>query len=287
MILLMRDVRVRRINGLLRESPPRKHIHLKISHLISSKRAKRSSSSFLQLPIEIRLLIYDTILSDHGRVQHIMMDKRQIISYSRCHTPAPAHFPTDVHENPYRCTCKDSSVARDPLLDLRLTCRKLYNEALPLYYAYTTFIYHTYFAPRRFSRPFPHYHFRRICNLQLHLAICVADFSAQPYIDNSPRIGGIKIALWRIMWEQISRMPELRCLAASIIGLDAWPDELRIGEEEEWNIVAPLMQVKQPKSWRLKVNWRLSTEGQMASSGQEEEVPFTEFVRSYLVKDYS
>ena len=95
-------------------------------------------------------------------------------------------------------------------------------------------------------------------------------------------IEAVRVARWRIMWEQVSRMPNLKCLAVNIGALYEEVDPRRwrtgtglVSQFTEQHILKPLFAVQGLKYYKLLVSWSVE-EG---TGVQLEDGPFTEIVR--------
>ncbi|KAF1979109.1 hypothetical protein BU23DRAFT_148190 [Bimuria novae-zelandiae CBS 107.79] len=217
----------------------------------------QSASKLMQLPLELRQLIYRAAIGDS--VMHMVLKKHKL-GYIRCKDPTA----TDCSLEYSRCFSRNtwSAFAEIPdeppptdgdVLPLLLTCRQIYSEAVDFVYSTNTFAFADLDCLRYFSSTILPHRWSLVQKLDIEWCVSwpIYDSLAQTVLISRPALyPPHDEATWEGTWRIISEMKNLRSLRVTLMYFDVFRDS-----SCEERLLAPLRQVTLPNKFDVHLRW--------------------------------
>ncbi|KAJ4348018.1 uncharacterized protein N0V89_009390 [Didymosphaeria variabile] len=217
----------------------------------------QSTSRLMQLPLELRQMIYRAAIGDS--VMHMVLKKYKL-GHRRCEasdiTDCPKQyefFSADNIWSPLAEPADEPPATDGNILPLLLTCRQIYSEAIKFLYTTNTFAFSDLDCLRYFSSTILPQRWSLVQKVDIEWCISwpIYDPLAQALLISRPALyPPHDEATWEGTWHIISEMPSLKWLRVRLMYFDGFRDS---GCEEK--LLAPLRQVIRPKKFDVHMNW--------------------------------
>ncbi|KAL5466258.1 hypothetical protein PMIN06_000228 [Paraphaeosphaeria minitans] len=217
----------------------------------------QSASRLMQLPLELRQMIYRAAIGDS--VMHMVLKKHKL-GHQRCKAPTIAEcleqysfFSPDNVWSPLGEPMDNPPATDGDILPLLLTCRQIYSESIDYLYSTNTFSFSDLDCLRYFSSTILPHRWSLVQNIDIEWCISwpIYDPLAQALLISLPALyPPHDEATWESTWRIISDMPSLKWLRVRLMYFDGFRDP---GCEEK--LLASLRQVTLPKTFDVHLNW--------------------------------
>ncbi|CAF9927985.1 MAG: hypothetical protein ALECFALPRED_003921 [Alectoria fallacina] len=205
---------------------------------------------FAKLPMEIRTMIYGMALSGEGQLLHIVRVSPHSISHLRCSKADGGQCRYYECFDFYEEDGEKLSARKRThgnLLPLTLSCRKVYTEAISTLYSHNTFEFRDLYSLICFPSTILPTRMNQIRSLKLD---CIVGAGHRNFgrTDVTPQ----NDVPWKMVWKIIAGMTELRDLRVDLAMLRDSPS---LSAEQEIQLLAPLMAVRQAKGFVVNLRW--------------------------------
>ncbi|KAF2250713.1 hypothetical protein BU26DRAFT_562678 [Trematosphaeria pertusa] len=227
---------------------------------------EQTHSRLMQLPLELRQMIYRAVLGDS--TMHMIL-KRNKLGHLRCKAPSALECPLGYNGRTLSRECcwgtVDSANIWSPMsgnvdeptdgniIPFLQTCRQIYSESIDFLYSTNCFSFSDLDCLRYFSCTTLPARFALIQTLDIEWCMSwpIYDPIAQALLLSNPALyPPHDEATWEETWRIIADMPNLKFIRASLLYFDGFRDP---GCEER--MLAPLRKATTPKRFEVHVSW--------------------------------